>query len=50
MNSLDTAITAKKTEIALIKQMLDNATADLRKLEKQKAAEAKNGGTNHDRA
>lgn len=39
MNKLDVAIAAKKEEIAAIKQILDNATADLRKLEKQKAAE-----------
>lgn len=39
MNKLDVAIAAKREEIAAIKQILDNAVADLRKLEKQKAAE-----------
>ena len=44
MNKLDVAIAAKKEEIAAIKQILDNATADLRKLEKQKAAEQQSNG------
>ena len=39
MANLDIAIKAKKEEIAALKQMLDNAVTDLRKLEKQKAAE-----------
>lgn len=39
MFNVDIAIKAKREEISALKQMLDNAVADLRKLEKQKAAE-----------
>ena len=46
MVNLDVAIKAKQEEIAAIKRMLDNATADLRKLEKQKAEQDKGGHTN----
>lgn len=48
MNRLDIAIKAKKEEIAAIKRMLDNAVADLRKLEKQKAAESQKAGVIHE--
>ena len=46
MVNLDVVIKAKKEEIAAIKQMLDNATADLRKLEKQMAEQDKGGYAN----